>query len=46
MNGLSLLEISMGRTDSFDGLESTYRNEGISVGADHMRFFGQEFAVI
>jgi hypothetical protein len=33
------LEFSMGGRDN-DTLEATYRNEGLSVGADHMvRFF-------
>ena len=29
------LDISMGK-DGFDALEATYRNEGLSVGANHM----------
>ena len=42
MQGLSL-EISMGA--SYEALGSTYRDEGISVGYDHMRIFGEEVAV-
>lgn len=30
------LELSLGKDDEFSGLENTYRNEGLSVGADHM----------
>jgi hypothetical protein len=33
MDGLQL-DISMGK--EYDTLEATYRNEGLSVGADHM----------
>lgn len=38
------LDLSMGGRDGYD-LESTYRNEGLSVGADHMRLFGEEVKV-
>lgn len=30
------LEVSTDRIDSFDGMEGTYRDEGLSVGSDHM----------
>ncbi len=35
MNRGLQLDLSMGR-EGFDTLEATYRNEGLSVGADHM----------
>jgi hypothetical protein len=35
MDGLQL-DISMGKDSQYDSLEATYRNEGLSVGADHM----------
>lgn len=38
--GLSL-EVSLNK-DNFDQLGSTYRDEGLSIGADHMRLFGEE----
>lgn len=34
------LEVSLGRADSFEGMESTYRREGLTVGADYMRIDG------
>lgn len=34
MNGLRL-DMSIGR-EKYDAMEETYRNEGLSVGADHM----------
>jgi mitogen-activated protein kinase kinase 1 len=41
MRGLQL-NISLGGTDRFAGMGSTYRDEGLSVGQDHMRFQGEE----
>ena len=36
------LEISLG-SDQFAGItEETYRNEGLTVGTDHLRFLGEE----
>jgi hypothetical protein len=43
MKGLRL-EISAGR-DSFDGMEDTYRREGLTVGSDYMRIHGVDFNV-
>mmetsp|Transcript_18518 Transcript_18518/g.31006 ORF Transcript_18518/g.31006 Transcript_18518/m.31006 type:complete len:549 (-) Transcript_18518:56-1702(-) len=40
MKGLSL-EMSIGK-ESFDAMEATYRNEGLSVGSDHMRLYGED----
>ena len=34
MNGLRL-DVSIGR-ERYDAMEETYRNEGLSVGVDHM----------
>lgn len=44
MKGLRL-EISMERMDSFDGMEDTYRREGLTVGSDYMRIHGVDFNV-
>jgi serine/threonine protein kinase len=38
--GLSL-EVSLNK-ENFDQLGATYRDEGLSIGADHMRLFGEE----
>jgi serine/threonine protein kinase len=35
------LEVSLNK-DNFDQLGTTYRDEGLSIGADHMRLFGEE----
>lgn len=45
MKGLRL-DISMDRRDSFDGMEDTYRREGLTVGSDYMRIHGVDFNVI
>ena len=44
MKGLRL-DISLGRRDSFDGMEDTYRREGLTVGSDYMRIHGVDFNV-
>lgn len=44
MKGLRL-DISMDRRDSFDGMEDTYRREGLTVGSDYMRIHGVDFNV-
>jgi hypothetical protein len=36
----------MDRRDSFDGMEDTYRREGLTVGSDYMRIHGVDFNVI
>eukprot|EP01031_Cornospumella_fuschlensis_P032545 gene32545-39351_t len=41
MNGLSL-DLSMRQQDGMDALGATYRDEGLSVGANHMRLYGEE----
>lgn len=35
------LEVSMGK-DDFDGMENTYRREGLTIGADYMRVLGND----
>ena len=35
----------MERMDSFDGMEDTYRREGLTVGSDYMRIHGVDFNV-
>ena len=36
------LEISIDRCDSFDGMEQTYRDEGLSVGPEQLRIQGND----
>jgi hypothetical protein len=41
--GLGLrLEVSVDRVDPFSDMGDTYRDEGLSVGADHLRVQGEE----
>mmetsp|Transcript_7170 Transcript_7170/g.7265 ORF Transcript_7170/g.7265 Transcript_7170/m.7265 type:complete len:95 (-) Transcript_7170:12-296(-) len=37
------LDISIDRVDIFDGMEDTYRKEGLTVGSNYMRIFGVDF---
>jgi hypothetical protein len=39
------LDISIDRVDIFDGMEDTYRKEGLTVGSNYMRIFGVDFNV-
>ena len=39
------LDVSSDRVDLFDGMEDTYRREGLTVGSDYMRIYGVDFNV-
>jgi hypothetical protein len=39
------LDISIEKADSFDGMQDTYRGEGLTVGPDYMRIHGIDFHV-
>ena len=39
------LDVSLDRQDSFEGMEATYRREGLTVGANYMRIDGVNFDV-
>lgn len=43
-SGLNL-EINDSMMDTFDGMEDTYRKEGLTVGAEYMRIGGAQFCV-
>lgn len=39
------LDVTSDKHDMFEGMEDTYRREGLTVGSDYMRIYGVDFNV-